>query len=133
MKAPHVYFPDSFDTILSTNATINVTNYLAVSGKYNIVRLTGELATLDFDPQSLFDFVVNFEQKKVNILREDECVTFNMTDFNATIQFAKVFNILPFFSQYTGSVIEDGVNLEKFFLSNPLGGANKEYNVTVMF
>ena len=50
IKAPHVFFPEEFDVVLSTNATINITNYLAVSNKFNSLHITGEIATLDFDP-----------------------------------------------------------------------------------
>ena len=67
MKAPHVYFPNSFDATFSTDSIINITAYLAVDGKANRIHSTGWLNAMDFKPREFYDVIINFRSKKVSI------------------------------------------------------------------
>ena len=98
IRAPHVFFPSEFDVLLSTNATINITNYLAVSNKFNSLHLNGQISTLDFDPETLFDVIIDFNSNSAKILQDGVCYELDLPNTNSSIRFAKAFNILPFFT-----------------------------------
>lgn len=129
MDAPHVYFPDSFDVTLSTDATVNITSYMATDANLNTLHLNASSSVLGFSPRLLFDFIVDFRRKTVNILRDDECYSFSLSSNYSSPTFARIFNVIQILTKYEG---KDKDGMYPFMFANPLGNT-EDFDVTVYF
>ena len=102
MSAPHVYFPDSFDVVVSTNSTINNTYYMAFDSVGNHVHIQGNYSFLDFKPKTFIDIYVNLKQKNISMVQDSMCQYFSIP-VNYTLPiFAKIFSTIPLITYYTG-------------------------------
>ena len=130
MAAPHVYFPDNFDVVVSTNSTINNTYYMAFDSVGNHIHIQGNYSFLDFKPKTFIDIYVNLKQKNISMVQENMCQFFAIPTNNTLPVFAKIFATIPLITYYTG--VKDNI-YHQYLFANPLGESTDSSKFTLVF
>ena len=121
MAAPHVYFPDSFDVIVSTNSTLNNTYYMAFSSKSNQVRVQGNFSALDFKPKTFIDIYADLKTQNLSMVKENMCKSFDIPSNTSLPVVARLFNTIPLVTFYTGV---EQKKYHNYVFANPLADSN---------
>mmetsp|Transcript_25509 Transcript_25509/g.28341 ORF Transcript_25509/g.28341 Transcript_25509/m.28341 type:complete len:184 (-) Transcript_25509:100-651(-) len=131
MDSPHVFFPTSFDAILSTDSVINTTYYIAIDTPLNSIRVQGNISTLDFSPRTFIDIYADLRKKQIFMLRGRECKNMNIPTNVSLPIVGGIFNTLPLITFYPKS--QPRIGEHHYMFSNPFGKGQQATEVTLVF
>ena len=104
---------------------------MAVDTPMNSFRLHGNLSTLDFSPRTIIDVYADLKRRRISMIKEKQCKTFDIPGNISLPIIGGVFNTLPLITFYPENQPEKDSHY--FIFSNPIGKGQETSQVSLVF